>query len=73
MRKRARIAGTVLRARPLEEKAALAQQFARRVVPLFESGAIRPVVGDVMSMAEIAKAHQRMERDETFGKIVLAW
>ena len=73
MGKRASLVGTVLRARPLEEKAALAQRFSRRVVPLFESGALRPVIGDVMPMTEIAAAHERMERNETFGKIVLTW
>lgn len=71
--KRASVVGSVLRARPLEEKAALAQRFARRVIPLFESGALRPIVGDVMAMSDIAAAHQRMEKNDTFGKIVLAW
>ena len=72
-RKRARLIGTVLRSRPLEEKAALAQDISRKVVPLFETGVLRPVIGDVMPMTDIAAAHARMERNETFGKIVLAW
>src|SRR5690606_27859417 len=42
--KRATIIGTTLRARPLEQKATLAQAFVRHVVPLFESGAVKPVV-----------------------------
>ena len=71
--KRASVVGSVLRARPLEEKAALAQRFARRVIPLFESGALRPIVGDVMAMTDIAAAHERMEQNDTFGKIILAW
>ncbi|MEM9488336.1 MAG: zinc-binding dehydrogenase, partial [Myxococcota bacterium] len=71
--KRARVIGTVLRARPLEEKAALAQIFARRVIPLFERNAVQPVIEDVMPMTEIARAHERMESNETFGKLVLAW
>ena len=71
--KRACVMGTVLRARALEEKASLAQAFSRDVLPLFERGAIRPVVYCVLPMSDIAEAHRRMERNETFGKIVLAW
>src|SRR5689334_19598710 len=71
--KRARIMGSVLRARPLEEKATLAQSFARDVLPLFERGLLRPVVDCVLPMRDIAEAHRRMEQNDTFGKIVLAW
>ncbi len=71
--RRARILGTVLRARALEEKAALAQDFALHVVPLFASGRLRPVVDAVLPMTAIRDAHARMERNETFGKLVLAW
>lgn len=71
--KRARVIGTVLRARPLEEKAALARTFAREAVPLFERGVLRPVLGEVMPMSRVSEAHAAMERDETFGKIVLRW
>lgn len=71
--KRARVIGSVLRARPLEEKAALAQAFAREAVPLFERGVLRPVLGAVMPMRDVQDAHRAMERDETFGKIVLRW
>jgi len=72
--KRLRIFGTVLRSRPLEEKAALTQRFARRIAPLFgEGGELAPVIDDVMPMSEVQAAHERMERDETFGKIVLTW
>jgi len=70
---RHRIMGSVLRARPLEEKAALAAVFASRVVPLFETGALKPVVDRVVPMEEVADAHAAMERNETFGKWVLRW
>jgi putative PIG3 family NAD(P)H quinone oxidoreductase len=73
LRKRLSMTGTVLRARPLEEKAALAQRFSREVVPLFESGVLRPVVDTVMPMADAAKAHARMESNDTFGKLILRW
>ncbi|MGF1468682.1 MAG: NAD(P)H-quinone oxidoreductase [Sandaracinaceae bacterium] len=72
--KRLRLFGTVLRSRPLEEKLTLAQTFASRVVPLFAPGGpLRPVVEEVMPMDAIQDAHARMERNETFGKLVLSW
>lgn len=71
--KRVAIKGSVLRSRTAEEKASLAQRFARSVLPLFARKALRPIVEDVMPMTEIQKAHTRLESDETFGKLVLAW
>ncbi len=71
--KRAQVIGTVMRSRPLEEKIALAQRAGKQLLPLFSSGALRPVVDRVMPMAECAAAHQVMEANETVGKLVLAW
>ncbi len=71
--KRAEVIGTVLRSRPLEQKIALAQEFSHLVLPRFESGALTPIVDDVMPMEEIARAHERMAANETFGKLVMAW
>jgi NADPH2:quinone reductase len=69
--RRLTVVGTVLRSRPLEEKIALAQEAARTLLPLLAAGKLRPVVDRVLPMSEIARAHAAMERDETFGKIVL--
>jgi len=71
MRARARIIGTVLRSRPLEEKIALARQFEERLVPLFERGLLTPFVDSVLPLEQAAEAHRRMERNEHLGKIVL--
>ncbi|MFK8000166.1 MAG: NAD(P)H-quinone oxidoreductase [Polyangiales bacterium] len=71
--KRGTIHGSVLRSRPLEEKIALAQLFAKRVLPLFERGALRPVIDTVMDMNGVQAAHTKMEAGKTFGKIVLRW
>lgn len=71
--KRASLRGSVLRSRPLEEKAALAQAFSEAVLPLFASGALKPVVEDVLPMTEVQKAHSRMESNDLFGKLVLTW
>ena len=73
LRKRLTIVGTVMRARPLEEKIAIARDFAERIVPLFETGRITPVIDRVMPFTEIRAAHALMESNETFGKIVLRW
>lgn len=71
LRKRLRILGTVMRTRNLEEKIALTQQFKRQVLPLFQAAKLRPVIDSVFPLEEAGAAHQRMERNQNFGKIVL--
>ncbi len=71
MRKRLRIMGTSLRTRSTEEKATATRLFAEHVVPLFASGAVRPVIDRVFKMAEVRAAHERIESNESFGKVVL--
>jgi putative PIG3 family NAD(P)H quinone oxidoreductase len=71
--KRLQIVGTMLRSRALEEKIALAREFSERVIPLFETGVLRPVIDSVVPFSEIRSAHARLESGETFGKIVLRW
>jgi len=74
LRKRLTLHGSVLRSRPLEEKAALTQAFASKIAPLFgEGGPLAPIVDDVIPMSEVADAHARMEKNDTFGKLVLSW
>ncbi len=74
LRSRLEIIGTVMRARPHEERAPLVSEFTARVLPSFRGdGPLRPVVGEVFDMAEIAGAHRLMESNQSFGKIVLRW
>jgi NADPH:quinone reductase-like Zn-dependent oxidoreductase len=73
LRKRLTMVGTTLRGRPVEEKIELARDFAERGLPLFESGQLKPVVDRVFPFAEIRAAHELMESNKTFGKIVLRW
>ncbi len=73
LRKRLTIIGTMLRGRPLEEKIALAREFSDRIIPLFESGRLKPVVDRVFPFGEIRAAHVLMASNDTFGKIVLRW
>jgi NADPH:quinone reductase len=71
MSKRLRIMGTALRIRSLEEKATATRLFAEQVVPLFRSGAVRPVIDKVFPMEEVGAAHERIESNASFGKVVL--
>ncbi len=72
MRARGAIAGTVLRPRPLEEKIAATQAFAKDVLPLVAAGKVKPVGDVALPAARAREAHERMERNDTFGKLVLA-
>ena len=69
--KRARLVGTVLRARPIEEKIAVTQRFGREVLPLFASGTVHPVVDSRYPMERIADAHRHMESNANIGKILI--
>jgi putative PIG3 family NAD(P)H quinone oxidoreductase len=69
--KRLRIIGTVLRGRSLEEKAEATKKFAEEVVPLLASGTVVPNIDRVFSASEAAAAHQYLESNESFGKVVL--
>ena len=70
--KRASITGTVLRARPLEEKIAISQRFAAEMLPLFDSGHLKPVIDSTYAFADIASAHEYMATNGNVGKIVIS-
>ena len=69
--KRASITGTVLRARPLDEKIAITQRFASEMLPLFDTGALKPVIDSSYSIADVAKGHEFMATNGNVGKIVI--
>lgn len=71
MPKRLRIHGTTLRARPLEEKIAITQQFQKHVLPLIADGRIVPVVDREFPLDQVIQAHEYMESNANFGKIIL--
>jgi NADPH2:quinone reductase len=69
--KRATLIGTTLRARPPEQKAVLSQRFRSELIPLFESGALRPIIDSRFALADVADAHRHMEANANVGKIML--
>lgn len=69
--KRASIIGTVLRARPLEEKIALTQRVEAELLPLFDSGGLRPVIDSRYRIDDIGQAHTYMESNANVGKILI--
>src|SRR5439155_1712332 len=71
MSKRLRIMGTSLRTRSMEEKATATRLFAQHVAPLIVCGVVRPVIDKVFKMEEVRAAHERIESNASFGKVVL--
>lgn len=73
MGKRARIHGSTLRARPLEEKALAARLLEREVLPLFDGGALSVPVAQTFALDEAAAAYDRFAEGGKLGKIVLTF
>lgn len=71
MGKRARIFGSTLRARPLEEKAIAAREVEREVLPLFDSGALVVPVAETFPLEQAAAAYERFADGGKLGKIIL--
>jgi NADPH:quinone reductase-like Zn-dependent oxidoreductase len=71
MVKRQRIIGSVLRSRPVEEKARITAEFSKNVLPRFADKTIVPLIHTIMPLEDVAKGHAMMEASEHFGKIVL--
>ncbi len=69
--KRAAVMATTLRARPLQEKAAIVAAVREHVWPLVEGGTVRPVVDRKLPMREAAEAHRVLESGAHVGKVLL--
>ncbi|MHA7145824.1 NAD(P)H-quinone oxidoreductase [Arthrobacter sp. TmT3-37] len=72
MGKRASIAGTTLRARPVGEKTAIMAAVRDSVWPLVASGGVRPFVDRVFPLEQVAEAHTYFDGGEHTGKILLS-
>lgn len=71
MGKRASIRGTLLRARPLEEKALAVRAFGREVVPGLSDGSMRAVIDSVLPLDRITDAFDRLDGRGKLGKVLV--
>ncbi|HEY0878249.1 MAG TPA: NAD(P)H-quinone oxidoreductase [Zeimonas sp.] len=71
MVKRLHWTGSTLRPRSADEKAHIAAQLREHVWPLFESGAVQPVIFETFDLADARAAHELMQSSRHIGKILL--
>jgi NADPH2:quinone reductase len=71
MLKRLHHTGSTLRARSVEDKAAIARAVEQHALPLIAAGRVKPVIDSSFALADAALAHARMESSVHIGKIVL--
>jgi putative PIG3 family NAD(P)H quinone oxidoreductase len=71
LQKRLKITGTVLRGRSTEEKAEATRVFIEEVLPMIADGTIRPNIDKVFSYQDVRRAHEYLESNASFGKVVL--
>ena len=72
MVKRQKIIGSTIRARSNETKNIVMQELSEKVIPLFESGTLKPVIHETFYFSECNQAQEMMEANENIGKIILA-
>ena len=72
MVKRQKIIGSTIRARSNETKNIVMQELSEKVIPLFESGMLKPVIHKTFYFDECNEAQEIMEANENIGKIILA-
>lgn len=70
MKKRLRLIGTMLRNRSLEDKIAATRAFAHDLLPLLESGQLKPIIDATYPLERAAEAYEAMEHNRNVGKIV---
>jgi len=71
LRKRLRIEGTVLRSRSVAERTAVVRSFREKVLPLLARGTARPIVDRVFDFEDVRAAHEHLESNASFGKLVV--
>ena len=69
--KRLTITGSTLRPQTVEEKAAIAAEISEHVLPMLETGKVRPIMHATFPLADARIAHELMESSSHMGKIVL--
>jgi len=71
MMKRARIHGSTLRARPLEQKAAAARAIERSVLPLFDAGTVSVPIAQTFGLEQAPAAYEHFAAGGKLGKVIL--
>ncbi|WP_373743805.1 NAD(P)H-quinone oxidoreductase [Achromobacter insuavis] len=71
MTRRLSFTGSTLRPRSDDDKGAIAQALADKVLPLMEQGRCLPLIHQVFPLEEAAQAHALMESSRHIGKIML--
>lgn len=72
LKKQLQLVGIVMRSRELIDKILMTQRFISETLPLFEQGVLKPVIDSVFPLDQARQAHERMEKNENIGKIVLS-
>ncbi|MBI4850633.1 MAG: NAD(P)H-quinone oxidoreductase [Acidobacteria bacterium] len=71
LRRRLQVIGTTLRARALDYKIQLTEDFAKFALSRFQNKKLVPVIDKIFNWQEVNLAHKLMESNENIGKIVL--
>lgn len=69
--RRITVTGTLLRSRPLAERAAIITDVRDHVWPFVADGRVRPVVHATLPMTEAGAAHELLDSGEVLGKVLL--
>ncbi len=71
--KRASVHGTVLRSRPLEERAALTRRFSEQLLPALSRGELAaPAVEEVSALC-VERAHERLAAGDVWSQLACVW
>jgi NADPH2:quinone reductase len=73
MRKRARLIGSTLRARPRDEKARLVARFKAELLPALDAGRLRVHVHSIVPPEQASAAFQALRDNQTTGKVLIQW
>ena len=71
MRKGLSLTSSTLRPKSAAEKARLAQNISKHLLPLMASGKISPIIHTTLPLAQAADAHRILEANANIGKVLL--
>jgi NADPH2:quinone reductase len=71
MQKQLSLHSSTMRPQSFKEKVRMAEGIRKHVLPLIATGAVRPRIHATFPLADVIRAHEMLERDDVFGKVVL--